>query len=167
MNLLGIFALALFVQQPRTASIAGTVVQVGTSQPVVRAVVEMRGGSAREPVVMTTGNDGKFEFRNLPAGRYQIKVSRAGYQESRPVSVDTGQFVKDIRVVMVPYGAISGRVYDANGDPMAQITVQALKYVYAEGAPMLTAMRTDQTDDRSRENRSNALRMKAVKHAII
>jgi hypothetical protein len=148
MNLLGAFAIALLLQQPGTASITGTVVQMGSAQPLLRAVVETTGGSLREPSVMTTGADGKFEFRNLPPGRYQVKVSRTGYQDSRAIAVEAGQSVKDIRVALVPYGSLSGRVYDANGEPMAQITVQALKYSYSAGAPVLTAMRTDQTDDR-------------------
>jgi len=51
----------------------------------------------------------------------------------RSLSADAGQIIRDIRVAMVPFGAISGRVYDDRGEPLANVNVQALKYSYQDG----------------------------------
>ena len=85
--------------------------QLGTSQPVARATVELKGESERTSYTLLTSTDGKFEFRNLAAGQYQLKVLRAGYIDSRPrsVSITAGQSVKDMCIGVVQLGAISGR----------------------------------------------------------
>ena len=45
----------------------GVVIKAGTSDPVAKAVVEVKTniGVAVVPAAITTGGDGKFEFRNL------------------------------------------------------------------------------------------------------
>ena len=151
MNLITTLILAVLAQQTPTASIEGVVVQIGTAQPVANAIVELSGDGARSPFVMATGADGKFEFRNLAAGRYNVKVMGNGYLENphgRRISVTAGQAIKDVRFVMVPLGAISGRVYDATGEPVVNVSVRALKYAYADGKRTLTAVKTVTTDDR-------------------
>ena len=49
---------------------------------------------------------------------------------------------------MIASGAISGRIYDAHGEPAVNIPVTALKYAYLDGQKTLTAIRQDHTDDR-------------------
>lgn len=124
--------------------------QTGTSQSVARATVELKGESERNSYSLLTGTDGKFEFRNLAAGQYQLKVSRAGYIDSHPrsLSITAGQSVKDMRIGVVQLGAISGRVYDSNGDPLTNVTVRALKYSYLYGRKTLTPAAAGRTDDR-------------------
>lgn len=156
MNALGLLFLMLFAQQP-AASIEGTVVQTGNAQPVARAVVEIDNG--REVSAAATGADGKFAFRNLASGQYRIRVSRSGYLESaygkrgpngqgRALAVSAGQSVKDVRITLIPGGAISGRIYDSVGEPLANATVRALKYNYSDGQRTLTQVREDTSDDR-------------------
>jgi hypothetical protein len=145
-----ILILALLVQQP-AASVEGTVVQIGTSQPIANAIVELSGEPARSPLVMATGVDGKFEFRNLAGGRYSLKVVRDGYLENsrgRTIRVNSGEAVKDVRFAMVQLGAISGRVFDSSGEPLVHVSVRALKYSYEDGGRALTTVKTDTTDDR-------------------
>jgi hypothetical protein len=67
MNLLTMALLLFFAQEPRSASVQGTVLQTGTSQGLARATVELRGESERNSFTTTTFSDGKFEFRNLAA----------------------------------------------------------------------------------------------------
>jgi hypothetical protein len=150
MNLLAIAFLALFAQQSTSTSVQGTVVQLGTSQPVARATVELKGESERNSYTLLTGTDGKFEFRNLAAGQYQLKVFRVSYIDSRQrsLSITAGQSVKDMRIGIVQLGAISGRVYDSNGDPLTNVAVRALKYSYLYARKTLTPAAAVQTDDR-------------------
>jgi carboxypeptidase family protein len=149
MSVLGILFAVVLSQQPQSASIEGTVVQWGSSQPVDKALVEVSGENGRDSSAVTTGADGRFEFRNLAPGNYRIKVSRNGYMggaygqrgpngPGRVLSVNAGQAANDLRIAIVALGAITGRVYDGSGEPAANITVQALKYSYANGQRTLT-----------------------------
>jgi hypothetical protein len=150
MNIIGVLIIGLLMQQPRLGSLEGTVLQAGTAQPVPRAVVELIGTNKEPPIVMATAADGKFEFRNLPPGRYRLNVSRNGYLDGKPanITIEAGEAVKDIRLSIVATGAISGRVYDGNGEPLANVPVQAFKYSYSAGQPSLTGITTDTTNDR-------------------
>ena len=74
MSLITILILGWFAQQTGIASIAGTVIQIGTAQPIAKAIVELSGGGGRSPLVLETNADGKFAFQNLVPGRYNLKV---------------------------------------------------------------------------------------------
>src|SRR5439155_6646809 len=83
MNMIGLLLAGLLsVQQGRTGSVEGIVLRAGTSQSISKAVVELSGNNLSEALVMATGGDGKFEFRNLAPGRYRLGVSRDGYLNS-------------------------------------------------------------------------------------
>src|SRR5215471_6726786 len=111
MIVITILIAAFLVQQLPAASIEGVVFQIGTAQPIANAIVELSGQGARSPFVTATHADGKFEFPNLAAGRYNLSVAKNGYlenQRGRTISLTTGQALKDVRFLMVPLGAISG-----------------------------------------------------------
>jgi len=158
MRLLAILIAAFLLSQPQAGSIEGTVVQIGTMQPVARAVVQAIGGRSQSYTI-ETGGDGRFRFAGLPRGQYEIKVSRTGYMDAvfgqrgpsgrgRTISIETGQTVKDVLIAMVPYGAISGRIIDDRGEPVANINVEALRYVYEDGNLSLRTVKSSLTDDR-------------------
>jgi hypothetical protein len=48
----------------------------------------------------------------------------------------------------VPGGTLAGRVYDRDGEPLANVTVEALKYSYQEGQRVMNVVQTVRTDDR-------------------
>src|SRR5204863_188047 len=47
----------------------------------------------------------------------------------------------------MPAGTISGRVFDRDGEPLANVTVEALKYSYQEGQRVLNGVQTARTND--------------------
>src|SRR5436305_10818451 len=63
--------------QPGTAAIRGRIVAADTSKPLRRARVTLSaselGGEQR---TASTGMDGRYEVKDLPAGRYTIRVTR-------------------------------------------------------------------------------------------
>jgi hypothetical protein len=146
-------------QLPRaTASIKGVVVQSGTLEPVAKAIVQLAKDAGSEPLAVTTGVDGRFEFQNVPAGTYDLRASRSGYLvttfgqrgpsgSGRKLAVEAGSNIDDIRLLITATGAISGRVFDNTGEPLANVPVQALKYSYEDGQRTLTSVKTDQTND--------------------
>jgi hypothetical protein len=148
-----LLALAFFLfptaQAQSPASIEGVVVRLGTSTPVVRARVSIPNAQT------LTDENGRFSFRNLQPGNYRISVTHnsfipAQYGGRRPaeVTLGSGQAIKDIVLALVPKGAISGRVYDRNGDSVTNATVQALKHVYQDGRRILVPVDSARTNDR-------------------
>jgi protocatechuate 3,4-dioxygenase beta subunit len=49
---------------------------------------------------------------------------------------------------MVPTGAIAGRIYDKNGEPLGNAQVMAMRQVYKDGRRTLTIVQMVSTDDR-------------------
>ena len=84
-----------------------------------------------------TDDNGMFEFRDLPAGRWTLRATKTGYIEQQfgqrsafattdPIVLAEGQqFVADFRLSRG--GAIAGRVVDEFGDPLAGANVTALR----------------------------------------
>lgn len=127
------------VSQQGTGSLQGVVVRDATDGPLSKAVVELRGGQLEQTT--TTENDGRFFFRNVPFGAYDITVRRDGFAPAQygqkwpggpgvPLQLRPGQPVPDLNVRMVAAASISGRVADSSGRPMANAQVQALKSTF-------------------------------------
>jgi hypothetical protein len=153
------------VQQPTVATtppakgrIAGRVLTADTGRPVARARVlinaaEVPGGRGAQ-----TDADGTYEFTELPAGRYTVNVSKTGfvslsYGQRRPLQAGTPLQLADSQQLTgidfrLPRGSvIAGHVMDETGDPMPGITVQVMRYQYAQGNRQLMPAGNAQTDD--------------------
>jgi hypothetical protein len=161
MKVVALILFALLTQQVRpgaTSTIRGVVLRSGTSTPVDKAVVELLGGKAVEPLAVTTSSNGRFEFLNVPSGSYELAATRSGYLSTslgqrspagngHNLRVEAGTTIDNLQLLMTATGAISGRVFDDTGEPLANVTVQALKYSYADGDPSLTEVKSDTTND--------------------
>ena len=164
--------------QLASASIEGVVLKLGSTEPVVGAVVELSWrqgppgipptpGVAPPPAAppqvrtVTTGDDGKFAFRNLPANEYRLVATRPGgtynpaqygqrdpRSQGTPLTLGEGQAMKDVRLDMAVTSAITGRVYDRNGDPVAYARVLAMQAWYHEGNRLLDFVQVVHTNDR-------------------
>ena len=78
--------------------------------------------------------DGRFSFSQIPSGHYSLVVSHPAYVGSvRPngdpatkYTLAPGQEITDAVVRLVPAAVVRGRVVDADGDPVAQVQVEAV-----------------------------------------
>jgi hypothetical protein len=141
-----------------TAVIRG-IVTSDTGIPVRRA--QVRGSASGMPGgrVALTGADGRFELRDLPAGRWMVSASKPGFVTQRlgqrrpnetvpELQLADGQKVDGANFSLLRGGVITGRVQDDFGDPVAHARVTVQRRQMFEGARRLVPVGvTDETDD--------------------
>jgi protocatechuate 3,4-dioxygenase beta subunit len=135
-------------EEPRgTAVIRGVVVAADTGGPIRRAQVRVSGQGDGSRLA-TTDAQGRFEVRDLPAGRYTVSASKGGfvslqYGQKRPSESGTPLEIADAQlmdkiVIGLPRGSvIAGRITDEFGEPVANANVTAMRYGFAAGARRL------------------------------
>ena len=120
---------------------------------IVRLISDAGGRSGQ------TDEAGIFDFTGLPAGRYNVRVQKAGYvslaygqrrplQPGTPLQLDAAQHIKGIEFRMPRGGVVSGTVSDELGEAMPGITVRLMRFQYAQGVRELAPAGSGQTDDR-------------------
>ncbi|MEO7156082.1 MAG: carboxypeptidase-like regulatory domain-containing protein [Vicinamibacterales bacterium] len=147
---------------PRGASvIRGQVVAADTGTPIRRAQVRVASPDAREGRVATTDAQGRFEIKELPAGRYTITASKGGFvslqygqrrptESGTPIELGEAQTLEKVAIALPRGSVLGGRITDEFGEPVANASVTALRYAYAAGARRLTPAgqnARDTTDD--------------------
>src|SRR5690349_15192448 len=146
-------------QAAGTAVIRGRVVSADSGTPIRRAQVRAQAGELRANRLVSTDAQGRFEFKDLPAGRWTLTASKAGYMTLRygqkrsfeagtPIEIGDGQLMERADFALPKGAAITGRIFDEYGDPVANARVQVLRYQTVQGQRRLTpAGGGDQTDD--------------------
>ena len=161
MKVLALILVAFLSQQTHpgaTSTLRGVIFKTGTTTPIDKAIVELRSEKDAEPRVVTTGSNGRFEFLNVPPGPYQLHATRNGYLStsfgqrgasgsSRTLKIEPGSTLDNLELFMTATGAIAGRVFDDTGEPLANVSVEALKYSYTNGERSLTPVGSDTTND--------------------
>jgi 5-hydroxyisourate hydrolase-like protein (transthyretin family) len=64
-----------------------------------------------------------------------------------PIMLNAGQTIRDVVLQIMPAGTITGRVFDRDGEPLANVNVEALKYSYQEGQRVMNVVQTARTND--------------------
>lgn len=141
-------------------NLAGTVVKLADRAPVRRARVILRSVADRNrSISVVTDTAGRFQFKGIDPGRYQLSVNRAGfvpqeYGQKKPhdpgavLTLRGGQQMNDLLFYLIPSAVIAGKILDENGEPLPEIFVSALRQGYLEGKRSLSTETTAQTDDR-------------------
>jgi hypothetical protein len=122
--------------------------------------VRVSAPELREPRSTVTDLSGRYEIADLPAGRYTVTASRAGFvtithgqtrpnEMGRPMELGEGQTVERINFSLPRGAAITGRIVDEYGEPVAGAAVQPMQMRFvngrlqpamAGGGPMLGGM---------------------------
>ena len=141
-----------------TGRIRGRVVTTDTGAAVRRAQVRISGPDVM-PKIAITDNDGRYEFRDLPSGKYTLNVTKSGYvsvqygqtrpfEQGKSIELVESQPMDKADVTMPRGSVISGRLVDEFGDPMPDATVTAMRQTWSNGKRRLqSAGRTAQTND--------------------
>jgi hypothetical protein len=143
-------------QQANAGAIRGRVIAADGGEPLRNARVTITGPSS-VPRIFTDG-DGRFLFSNLTFGRYVLLVRKAGYVETRfgsrrpadppmwiQITAESPVFSAEVRVPRS--AAISGRILDEQGDPIALAQVSAERVIRTDGRVSTTTMASATTDD--------------------
>jgi protocatechuate 3,4-dioxygenase beta subunit len=144
----------VFAQAPtddKPATVEGTVTNAVTGEPLLRAHVSLRGmaGNTRRNIGALTDAEGKFSF-TAPAGSYSVMAERVGFNPTNDrqgrmgvqVVVSAGDKKDGLKIKLNPNAAITGRVTDADGEPMEGVTVTAV------GGPMRGMLGAATTDEK-------------------
>ena len=151
---------------PRDSGIAdkkGTAVIKGhvrsaEGRPLRRTSIAVRGPGLTNGRTASTGLDGEYEIRELPAGRFTITASRGGYlraeygqrqygDQGTPVDVADGAVLETIDFTMERAGIVSGRVIDELAEPVANAQVWLQQMRFYEGRRKLVPLASGRTDD--------------------
>jgi hypothetical protein len=148
--------------EPRTgtAAIVGRVVEADSTSAVAGAIVTASGAGA-SPQRVQVDADGRFVFRGLPGGDFQVMAARAGYVgglagqrlpngPARPVQLVDGERLADVTLRLWKGGAIGGSVLDEMGEPVVGIKVFLVERRLLNGKRQITRGQHSEavTDDR-------------------
>jgi protocatechuate 3,4-dioxygenase beta subunit len=143
-----------------TGAIRGRILAADTGRPLRRAQISLSAPElAGQGRSTTTTAEGRYQFKDLPAGRYSITVARSGYlslrygqrrplEPGRPLQLADRQSIEHVDFSLPRMGVIAGRVFDETGDPIAGVTVFAMRQAYFDGRRrMVPASGGARTDD--------------------
>jgi hypothetical protein len=146
-------------QRPGTATIRGHVLAAGTGRPLRKAQVRIVAGDIRENRVATTDEGGRYEFKEVKAGRYTVSATKSSYvalsygqtrplEAGKPLDIKDGQTVERLDFGLPLASVITGRILDEFGDPLSDVMVAPMRYQFMQGKRTLVpAGRTASTDD--------------------
>jgi hypothetical protein len=144
-----------------TAILRGQIIAADNGTPIRRAQVRVSSPDARESRIATTDQQGRFEIKELPAGRYTMTASKGGFvalqfgqrrpsESGTPIELGDGQAIEKISIALPRGSVLGGRITDEFGEPVANASVSAWRYAYAGGARRMTPAgqnARDTTDD--------------------
>jgi hypothetical protein len=99
----------------------------------------------------STDENGRWEIAKLPAGSYEVTVSRGGYvqlvygqrrpfQRGTTLEIADGQVLDKIDVTLPRASAIAGRITDEFGEPLTNALVSAMRVRYSNGQRVLAPL---------------------------
>jgi hypothetical protein len=118
-----------------SATVAGYVLRLDTGEPLKKARVTLQSHTDEEfSVFFQTDEEGHFLFENVLPGSYDLEVSRNGYVDAeygqkRPgapsaiLTLAPGQNMTNLVFKLAHTAAISGHVFDEDGEPIAKAAV--------------------------------------------
>jgi hypothetical protein len=142
-------AIGAFAQTSPAAAesgfIAGIVLDAAENSPIRRAIVTLSTVEAQpQDAVAWSDANGRFSFGYLPAGRYQLRGTKDGYQPAAygarnpggppaTIQLAASESRSDVIFHLKLISSISGVVLDEDGDPLPGIQVMVLRPEFRRG----------------------------------
>jgi protocatechuate 3,4-dioxygenase beta subunit len=142
-----------------TGRITGRVLAAETGNPIRRAQVRISGPDIMAKSSLTDA-EGRFEFRDLPSGRFTLSASKSGFvqvqygqtrpfESGRPIELAEKQVLENADIQMPRGSVIAGRIVDEFGEPVPDVNVTALRQSWSNGRRRMSPApgRVAQTND--------------------
>ena len=141
-----------------TGKLRGRIVAADTGSIVRRAQVRISSPDIGTRTAFTDAQ-GRYEFKDLPAGRFNVSVSKSGFitmqygqtrpfEPGRPIDLVDAQVMEKADVALQRGSSVSGRILDEFGEPVGDANVSAMRLQYAGGKRRLVpAGRNSTTND--------------------
>ena len=137
--------------------IAGTVVSKVDAHPLARARITVRDAKDEHKFeFLVTSDDGRFQFSNVPAGKYSLTGAKRGFitasyeqheQFSTAIVTGAGIDTETLVLRLAPTAIISGKVLDEAGEPVRHATVTSYFDDHSSGVDQIRQSHITQTDD--------------------
>ena len=125
-----------------SGEIRGRVTDADTGEPLRRARVSLSCADQSVSRAVRSNLEGRFVFDRLPACRWSMSVSKPSYltlaygqmrpsESSRLIELADGQTIEKLDMALPRGGVITGRVTDDLGEPVAGISVWAMRRGYS------------------------------------
>jgi hypothetical protein len=126
-----------------TGSLRGRVLTIDTGAVVRRAQVRISGPDIGMKTALTDAQ-GRYEFRDLPAGRFNVSVSKSGFvtmaygqtrpfEPGRPIELVEAQKMEKADIALPRGSVLAGRVADEFGEAVAEAEVTAMRLQFSNG----------------------------------
>ncbi len=134
---------------PSGTGIVGGRVLRDDGRPIPRATVRLVGVTNRLQRTAPTGSDGAHTFKDLPADSYTLSARKLGYIEvelgqqrpferGRRLPLADGETLGRVDLVLARNGAITGHIFDENGEALEGVTVRAMRVAFVAERRVLT-----------------------------
>jgi protocatechuate 3,4-dioxygenase beta subunit len=136
---------------PGTATLRGHVFAADSGQPLRKAQVRITAFEIRENRLATTDAEGRYEFKEVRAGRYTISASKGSYvglsygqqrpqEPPKPLQILDNQTVDRLDLSLPRGGVITGRILDEFGEPLSDVQMSVQQYQSTQGQRRLVPM---------------------------
>jgi protocatechuate 3,4-dioxygenase beta subunit len=126
-----------------TSGVRGRILAADTGAPVRRAQVRISGPDIGTKTALTDPQ-GRFDFKELPAGRFTVSVAKSGYvtmqygqtrpfEPGRPIELGDAQLMDKVDIALPRGSVLAGRVVDEFGEAVADAEVTAMRLQYQNG----------------------------------
>ncbi|MCU1386173.1 MAG: hypothetical protein JWL71_4870 [Acidobacteria bacterium] len=144
---------------PGTATLRGHVFAADSGLPLRKAQVRIAAGEIRENRLATTDAEGRYEFKEVRAGRYTVSAAKGSYvglsygqqrplDAPKPLQILDNQTVERLDLSLPRGSIITGRIVDEFGEPMSDVQMSVQRYQFVQGQRRLVpAGRQASTDD--------------------
>jgi protocatechuate 3,4-dioxygenase beta subunit len=115
------------------SSVQGKVVQEPGGQGIRKVIVQLKNasGNSSQDCVTATDSAGQFKIEGVAPGEYSVSVMRSGFvalskkEQEATITLQAGQDVTGLVYKMQAAGVITGKIVDADGDPVPSVAVVA------------------------------------------